>query len=311
MRIYGDQKAYSQYSFLTNPANSLSRREPTKLAELADRLMGNSRQDQFSLSAEGASAIRDMLTKMQEDGDAPVSSLPSADQLMLAHINDHLGEDPYARMEALYEQKQSENANQLDIDGHTASMGYAYDKMYDEIVQGYKDGTREVWVRDYSTGEDFDGLEFQIGDETVRYRKLTKEEELKNLEDAYDKLADTVAHKVTDLYIKATYSEDEIMAEFNEIKEAASLRVDEIKDKLEEMKRRIQEEKAKKESEEAKKIKDPSERIAEGAAAHMQDTISRGQLVENTNRYTQMNAILNDFYAMGSMVNEAGPSKTE
>ncbi len=71
MRIYGDQKAYSQYSFLTNPANSLSRREPTKLAELADRLMGNSRQDQFSLSAEGASAIRDMLTKMQEDGDAP------------------------------------------------------------------------------------------------------------------------------------------------------------------------------------------------------------------------------------------------
>lgn len=311
MRIYGDQTAYSQYSFLLNPANSLSQKEPSKLMELADRLLDKNRQDQFSLSAEGVSAIRDMLTKMQENGDVAVSSLPTADQLMLSHINDHLGEDLYAKMEKLYEQKQSSVKDQLDIDSHAQSMGYAYDKLYDEIAQGYKDGTREVWVRDYSTGEDFDGLEFQIGDDTVRYRKLTKEEELANLSDAYDKLADTVAHKVTDLYIKATYGEDEMMDEFYALKEAASLRVDEIKDKLDELKRRIDEEKAKKEAEEAAKIKDPGERIAEGAAAHMQDTIARGQLVKNTGRYTQMNQMLNDFYAMGNMVNEVVSDKTE
>ena len=108
MRIYGDQTAYTQYSSLLNPASSLSQKEPTKLMELADRLLDRNRQDQFSLSAEGVSAIRDMLTKMQENGDASVSSLPTADQLMLSHINDHLGEDLYAKMENLYAQKQAE-----------------------------------------------------------------------------------------------------------------------------------------------------------------------------------------------------------
>ncbi len=311
MRIYGDQTAYTQYSSLLNPASSLSQKEPTKLMELADRLLDRNRQDQFSLSAEGVSAIRDMLTKMQENGDASVSSLPTADQLMLSHINDHLGEDLYAKMENLYAQKQAEREDQLDISGHADSIGYAYDKMYDEIVQGHKDGTREVWVRDYSTSEEFEGLEFQIGDTTVRYRKLTKEEELANLSDAFDKLADTIAHKVTDLYIKAAYGDDETMAEFNELKTAASLRIDEIKDKLDEIKRLIDEEKAKKEAEEAAKIKDPGERIAEGAAAHMQDTIARGQLVKNTGRYTQMNQMLNNFYAMGNMVNQSVSGKTE
>ena len=179
-------------------------------------------------------------------------------------------------------------------------MGYAYDKLYDEIVQGYNDGTREVWVQDYSTGEDFDGLEFQIGDATVRYRKLTKEEELANLSDAYDRLADTVANKVTDLYLNSLYSDDEIMNEFNELKNAASVRVDEIKDKLDAMKKAIDEEKAKKESEEAKKIKDPGDRVAEGAAAHLQNTIARGQLVQNTGRYTQMNQMLADFDALAN-----------
>lgn len=311
MRIYGDPTAYSRYSFLINPANSLSQKEPSKLTELADRLLDRNSQDRFSLSAEGVSAIRDMLAKMQENGDVSVSSLPTADQLMLSHINDHLEEDLYAKMEKLYGQKQAETANQLDIDSHVQSMGYAYDKMYDEIAQGYKDGTREVWVQDYSTGDDFDGLEFQIGDATVRYRKLTKEEELANLSDAYDRLADTVAHKVTDLYLEATYGENKAMDEFNTLKEAVSQRVDEIKDKLDEIKRRINEEKAKKEAEEAGKIKDPGERIAEGAAAHMQDTIARGQLVKNTGRYTQMNQMLNDFYAMGHMVNETVSEKTE
>lgn len=311
MRIYGDQTAYSQYSSLLNPAGSLSKQEPSKLMELADRLTARSRKDQFGLSSEGVGAIRDMLAKMQENGDASVSKLPTADQLMLSHINDHLGEDLYAKMEKLYGQKQSENADQLDVDGHAESMGYAYNKVYDEIVQGYKDGTREVWVQDYSTGDDFDGLEFQVGDATVRYRKLTKEEELANLSDAYDRLADTVAHKVTDLYLEAVYGENQTMDEFNALKEAASQRIDEIKDKLDELKRRLLEEKAKKEAEEAGKIKDPGERIAEGAAAHMQDTISRGELLRNTGRYTQMNQMLNDFYAMGNMVNEGISGEAE
>ena len=94
------------------------------------------------------------------------------------------------------------------------------------------------------------------------------------------------------------------MDEFNELKEAASLRVDEIKDKLDALKKMINDEKAKKEAEEAAKIKDPGERVAEGAAAHLQNTIARGQLVKNTGRYTQMNQMLTDFYAMANTFNE-------
>lgn len=304
MRIYGDPTVYGRYSALLNPANSLLKQEPSKLMELADRLLTHNRQDQFNLSAEGVGAIRDMLAKMQENGEASVNSLPTAEQLMLSHINDHLGEDMYTRLEEIYKQRQSEMEDQLDIDGHVKSMGYAYDKLYDEIAQGYRDGTREVWVRDYSTGEDFEGLEFQIGDDTVRYRKLTKEEELAGLSEAFDKLADTVAHKVTDLYIQEVYGEKDVMDEFNELKEAASLRVDEIKDKLDALKKMINDEKAKKEAEEAAKIKDPGERVAEGAAAHLQNTIARGQLVKNTGRYTQMNQMLTDFYAMANTFNE-------
>ena len=46
----------------------------------------------------------------------------------------------------------------------------AYASMYDEIVRGYENGTREIYVED----------EFGM-------HRLTKEEELKALEEAYKK----------------------------------------------------------------------------------------------------------------------------
>lgn len=52
----------------------------------------------------------------------------------------------------------------------------AYGSLYDEIVQGYKNGTRELYVEDE--------------DSETGFRRLTMEEELSSLEKAYQKAAD-------------------------------------------------------------------------------------------------------------------------
>lgn len=54
-----------------------------------------------------------------------------------------------------------------------------YAKKYDEIVKGYEDGTREIWVTDQNSD--------------LGYRKLTKEEDLAALDKAYEKNAEFVA----------------------------------------------------------------------------------------------------------------------
>lgn len=50
----------------------------------------------------------------------------------------------------------------------SASLG-AYASLYEEINEGYENGTREVWVADEKTGK----------------RKLTKDEEIDRLNNAY------------------------------------------------------------------------------------------------------------------------------
>ncbi len=52
----------------------------------------------------------------------------------------------------------------------------AYGNLYDEIVQGYRDGTRERYVEDENSETGF--------------RKMTMEEELSGLDRAFQKMAD-------------------------------------------------------------------------------------------------------------------------
>ena len=82
-----------------------------------------------------------------------------------------------------------------DWGSHADSLVNAYEARYKWIVQGYKNGTREVWVQDYSTGEDFSGVELEVDGQPVRYRKLTREEELEMLDKTFDKLVKDKAEK--------------------------------------------------------------------------------------------------------------------
>lgn len=78
---------------------------------------------------------------------------------------------------------------------HTESLVNSYASMYKKIIEGYADGTREVWVQDNSTGDDFSGVELEIDGQAVRYRKLTKEEELEYLDKTFDKLVKNQAEQ--------------------------------------------------------------------------------------------------------------------
>ena len=71
--------------------------------------------------------------------------------------------------------KDAANAGQNALSTTDRANGYvaAYAELYDEIVQGYESGTREIYVADENGP-----------------RKLTKDEELSNLDAAYKKTVD-------------------------------------------------------------------------------------------------------------------------
>lgn len=96
----------------------------------------------------------------------------------------------------MYEDLQSKEADFLDISGHVRNMMNAYAVMYNKIIDGYNDGTREVWIKDNSTGDGFNGIEFMSNGRIERYRKLTMEEELATLDHAFEKHAKDIEDTV-------------------------------------------------------------------------------------------------------------------
>lgn len=73
--------------------------------------------------------------------------------------------------------RQRENSGTYSLSNKVEDYVKAYGSLYDEIVQGYKDGTRERYVADENSETGF--------------RKMTMEEELSNLDKAFQKTADT------------------------------------------------------------------------------------------------------------------------
>ncbi len=71
--------------------------------------------------------------------------------------------------------EQRTNNNTYSLSNRAEDYVKAYANLYDEIVQGYKNGTREFYVEDENS--------------ETGYRKMTMEEELNNLDKAYQKQA--------------------------------------------------------------------------------------------------------------------------
>lgn len=88
-----------------------------------------------------------------------------------------------------YEQGKAPDVNIYDhiVNIHKDSLMKAYQDVYNDIVTGYENGTREVWTQDFEEGADY--IEFELEGKNYRFHKLTMEEELARLDKAYEKVA--------------------------------------------------------------------------------------------------------------------------
>lgn len=88
-----------------------------------------------------------------------------------------------------YEQGKAPEVNIYDhiVNIHKDSLMKAYQDVYNDIVTGYENGTREVWTQDFEEGVDY--IEFELDGRNYRFHKLTMEEELARLDRAYEKVA--------------------------------------------------------------------------------------------------------------------------
>ena len=154
-------------------------------------------KDKVHISQEGLAYMKGNLHK--EENVPDYMPMPQEEQEVYDHIQSHLNVNTLTTCDSteiiskdlrkMYEDLQSKEADFLDINGHVGNLMKAYTHMYNKIVDGYNDGTREVWIKDNSTGDDFNGLEFMSNGRIERYRKLTMEEELATLDLAFEKYA--------------------------------------------------------------------------------------------------------------------------
>ncbi|MCI9271664.1 MAG: hypothetical protein HFH11_11070 [Dorea sp.] len=246
MKIYGD------YSFVLDRLNVMyeSRiqiaQNGTKIVEFADQFIEEQKavsEDKVTISREGMEYLREQLSDLGAgvnvgtEGSTSTTQITNKDMSLMdglckTYITlrldsvDETGVSTNIHRDLFSQYWQEMNKkDREDWSDHTQSLTDSYASMYKKIVKGYADGTREVWVEDNSTGEDFSGIELEIDGQAVRYRKLTKEEELAYLDKTFDELvknqADQFAkeeaarnHKDTE---KETDSSDEALAAFEKI----------------------------------------------------------------------------------------------
>ncbi len=318
MKIYGD------YTFLLDKLNVRNHSQVqvfqngTKIVEFADQFIESQKavsKDKVSISKEGLDFLRDHLpddTVMEEgalpkDGTKLVmgDGLSLMDGLCRSYILkrlDNIGvngasSNLYNEMSARYEEEMGLRDGR-EVRDHAESLARTHLAMQEKIREGYANGTREVWVLDQSTGEDFTGVEFEIEGRAVRYRKLTMEEELDSMEKAFGLLKEDVAVQLAKENTQKTYCFEE-GADKKEDKEAWSAEdafwktakvTDEMLDELEKLIAEIEELLKK----EAEKPEDIGARLTQELAAHGAQIVADGQRQAQCANYRKMSKLTMD-----------------
>lgn len=320
MKIYGD------YAFILDKLNIKNHSQVqvfqngTKVVEFADQFLEEQRAaapDRVSISPEGMGYIRDKLAETDKD-----SSLWTEDEEFVRIADDGLSlmdgvcrgyilqrldfngnngvsSKLYGELEKRYQEALA-GKDEKNVKNYAASLAEAYGSMYKNIADGYDNGTREVWTLDTSTGDDFNGVEFVINGNAVRYRKLTKEEEQGRLRESFDQLVEDVAKELAREEAlaagKADGAETESVAgEQGELRKAGEVQAEEdfwkmagvVKDLLIELDHLISELEemfAKKED----KPEDIGQRIATEARSHGAATVARGKQQAQFANYRKM-----------------------
>lgn len=318
MKIYGD------YTFLLDKLNVRNHSQVqvfqngTRIVEFADQFIESQKavsKDKVSISKEGMDFLRDHLpddTVMEEgalpkDGTKLVmgDGLSLMDGLCRSYILsrlDNIGANGassnlYNEMSARYEEEMGLRDG-TGVKDHAESLARTHLAMQEKIREGYANGTREVWVLDQSTGEDFTGVEFEIEGRAVRYRKLTMEEELDSMEKAFGLLKEDVAVRLVKEEAQKTYCFEE-GADKNEDKEAWSAEdafwktakvTEEMIDELEQLIAKIEELL----KGEAEKPEDIGARLTQELVAHGAQIVADGQRQAQCANYRKMSKLTMD-----------------
>lgn len=318
MKIYGD------YTFLLDKLNVRNHSQVqvfqngTRIVEFADQFIESQKavsKDKVSISKEGMDFLRDHLpddTVMEEgalpkDGTKLVmgDGLSLMDGLCRSYILsrlDNIGANGassnlYNEMSARYEEEMGLRDG-TGVKDHAESLARTHLAMQEKIREGYANGTREVWVLDQSTGEDFTGVEFEIEGRAVRYRKLTMEEELDSMEKAFGLLKEDVAVRLVKEEAQKTYCFEE-GADKNEDKEAWSAEdafwktakvTEEMIDELEQLIAKIEELL----KGEAEKPEDIGARLTQELVAHGVQIVADGQRQAQCANYRKMSKLTMD-----------------
>ena len=210
MKIYGD------YTFILDKLNIRNNSQVevfqngTKVVEFADKFLEEQRAsapDRVSISPEGMGYVRDKnsfsvdedFVRISDDGLSLMDGVCRGYILQRLDLDgtDGVSSKAYGEMEKRFLEALA-GKEEKNVKSYAESLAYAYGAMYKNIVDGYDNGTREVWTLDTSTGDDFNGVEFMIGGNAVRYRKLTKEEELGRLRETLGRLTEDVARQLVE-----------------------------------------------------------------------------------------------------------------
>ena len=160
---------------LNSKAGNCGKKEESVLPAKEDHAV------KISISQEGMKSYRKKLHEsgMNESGKVVVkadmdSIIRQAKQATNALRANQYGNELAKETEALKEQRKS--GSTYNLSNKAEDCVRAYGNLYDEIVQGYQNGTRERYVED-ETSE-------------TGYRKMTMEEELNELDKAFQSAAD-------------------------------------------------------------------------------------------------------------------------
>ena len=208
MKVYGNyNNIFSELNqkcngHLQKPGNNKNSNIMGKLQEIT--LFANKvSKDKVYISQEGLEQIKNLHKEENAQNYIP---MPQEEQEVYDYIQSHLNVNTLMTCDSteiiskdlwkMYKDLQSKEEDFLDINNHVGNLMEAYTYMYNKIVDGYSDGTREVWIKDNNTGDDFNGIEFISNGRMESYRKLTMEEELATLDQAFEKYAQDIEDHV-------------------------------------------------------------------------------------------------------------------
>lgn len=216
MKLYGDVSLFADKTGIRNPLQLKALQGNRKIAGFADKFIEDQKtavKDEMEVSREGMEYIREQLHNLDNETDSAAEKnnartqitqgkgTPS-DKLYAAVIglnsdtinDDGVSRNLYLKLNSAY-LEEMKGKDSRDWDSHMEALAKAYASVRREITEGYEKGTRTVWIEDDSAGDDFEGIELETDGRTVRYRKLTREEEISMLDKAIDKFTENVAEE--------------------------------------------------------------------------------------------------------------------